>query len=119
MPTVTFQDHDPSVGQVSARCQALSIADFSCSTLAMPRPKREDFPGARHHVMRQGGVGNPARIAAPHALVLDAGLTHCEVAQQLAMTQVEVRRCLAKVEECRPDQVRLAEILATIDQWRG
>lgn len=68
--------------------------------------------------VRLGRAGNPARIAAAHALVIDAGLTHRDVAQRLSMTQVDVSRCLAKVRQCRPDQVRLAEILATLEQWR-
>jgi hypothetical protein len=29
-------------------CQA-PFADFSCMYLAIPRPKRDDFSGARHH----------------------------------------------------------------------
>jgi hypothetical protein len=50
--------------------------------------------------------------------VIDAGLTHRDVAQRLSMTQVDVTRCLAKLRQCRPDQVGLAQILATLEQWR-
>jgi REP element-mobilizing transposase RayT len=69
--------------------------------------------------VRLGRAGNPARIAAAHALIIDAKLSHREVAQMLAMTPVDVSRCLTKVRNCRPEQPRLAEILATLERWRG
>lgn len=68
--------------------------------------------------VRRGRVGNPPRIAAAHVLVVDAGLSHREAAQWLQMSQVDISRCLTKVRTCRKDQERLAEILATLEQWR-
>lgn len=66
----------------------------------------------------RGRGGNPARVAAVQALVIDAGLSHKDVAKRLSMTEVDVSRYLTKARQCQPAQVRLAEILSTLEQSR-
>lgn len=69
--------------------------------------------------IRMGRIGNPGRIAAAHALVYDARLSHNETARLLEMSVTDVSRSLLKVRQARSEQAELGRILEQMEQWRG
>jgi hypothetical protein len=68
--------------------------------------------------VQRGRIGNPARIAAAHALVHDAKLTHGEVAKLLGMSPTDVSRALLKVRNRTPEQERLSSIVDALEALR-
>jgi REP element-mobilizing transposase RayT len=69
-------------------------------------------------LVQRGRHGNPARIAAAHALVHDAKLGHREVAKLLGMSPTDVSRALLKVRKRTPLQAELCRIIEELDNLR-